>query len=168
MTEDKLKGQIPSCLMYFEDVKQNLFKISRIRLKKFFECREKWAKLHFQQATIAKNSYDILDDSYLNSNLSKDDESFDLDFYYHKTCYKKFCDEEKNCRQQKKEDGANTDNICSRVEVEVMEPVEPRRKLTRNSDAQASKVMPQRSKHVLPERCIICGRDSSWFTRDKV
>ena len=104
MTQDKLKAQIPSCLMHFEGVKQNLFKIPLIRLKKFIECRGKWAKLHCQQATVAKNSYDILDDSYLNSNLSKDDESFDLDMYYHKTCYKKFCDEEKICRQQKKED----------------------------------------------------------------
>ena len=134
----------------------------------FIECREKWAKLHCEQANIAKNSYDIFDDSYLNSQLLKDDESFDLDCYYHKTCYKKFCDEEKISRQQKKEDSANTESISSRVGMEVMKPIELRRKLTRNSDAQSSKAMPQRNKHVLPECCIICGRDSSWFTKDKV
>ena len=44
--------------------------------------------------------------------------------------------EEKIFRQQKKEDSANTESISSRVEMEVMKPVEPRRKLTRNSDAQ--------------------------------
>ena len=53
-------------------------------------------------STIAKNSHDILDDSYLNSNLSKDDESFDLDMYYHKTCYQKFCDEERSVGNKRK------------------------------------------------------------------
>ena len=121
------KGQIQSCFTHFEGVKEYRFKVSHLRLQKFIECRKKWAKLHCEQANIAKNSYDIFDDSYLNSQLSKDNESFDLDCY-HKTCYKKFC--------------ANTESISSRVEMEVMKPVEPRRKLTRNSDAQPSKAMP--------------------------
>lgn len=167
--DDKLKGKLPSsCLMHFDGVNENLFKVSRLRLKKFAECREKWAKFHCEQAEIAKRSYDILGDSNLNSHLLKDGETLNLDLYYHKTCYKKFCDEEKINRQQKKEDSVN---ISSQVEMEVTAPpvgLEPKRKVTRNSDALPSKAMPQRNKHVLPECCIICGRDSSWFTRDKV
>lgn len=169
--KDKLKGQIPSCLMHFEGVKENLFKISQLRLKKFAECRSKWLKLHCEQAEIAKKSYNIFDDNYLSFQLSKGDnwKFTGLDWHYHKTCYKKFCNEEKICRQQKKElnkGSMDIENVSSRAKV--MEPVEPQRKLTRNSDVQLSKAMSQRNKHVLPECCIICGKDSSWFTRDKV
>ena len=44
-----------------------------------------------------------------------------------------------------------------------------RRKITRQSVAEAKiKTLPQRNAHVLSEICIICGRDGSWFSLDKV
>ena len=88
-------------------------------------------------------------------------------------CYKKFCDEEKIRRQQKKEEegeGTSSKTITStevpHVDVEL---IEPRRKLTRQSVAEGrSKTLPKRNEHVLPEICIVCGRDSSWFSLNKV
>lgn len=134
-------------------------------------CKE----LNCLQAEIAKDSYDKFDDEFVNSYLAENtNESFDLEWYHHMKCYKKFSDEGKIRRQQiKEENGASTskekvaiDHTCH------MEPaVEPSRKITvitRNSVKEPSKTLPQRNKHVLPECCIICGRDSSWFSRDKV
>ncbi|XP_028413789.1 uncharacterized protein LOC114536635 [Dendronephthya gigantea] len=46
--------------------------------------------------------------------------------------------------------------------------MEPRRKITRQSVADVNKTLPKRNEHVLPEICIVCGRDSSWFSLDKV
>jgi hypothetical protein len=60
-------------------------------------------------------------------------------------------------------------NIAVPLEEKLlMEAMELRRKVTRDSCAQSNKDLPQRNKHVLPECCIICGKDSSWFLRDKV
>ena len=92
-------------------------------------------------------------------------------------CWKRFCDEEKIRRQQRKEEkgeGTSSKTITSteesHVEVEAIEPSCPRRKITRQSVAEAIniKALPKRNAHVLPEICIICGRDASWFSLDKV
>jgi hypothetical protein len=84
-------------------------------------------------------------------------ESFDLEWYHHMKCYKKFSDEEKIRRQQiKEENGASTstenidntvDHTCHDSHVEPA--VEPRRKITRSSVKEPSKTLPQRNKHVL-------------------
>ena len=161
MANDKIK--ISSCFMHFDGVKEPLCKISRQRLKKFVECRPKYAKLYCEQADIVKNSYSLFEDSSINSYFVKDDENFHIEWYHHMKCYKKFCDEEKIRRQEKKERKCtNMTNIAVPLEEKLlMAPMEPRRKVTRNSCAQSSKDLPQKC-------CIICGKDSSWFSRDKV
>ena len=175
--EDMSKIRISSCFMHFEGVTEQLSKVTRQRLKKFVDCRNKWAKLNCLQAEIAMDSYDKFDDEFVNSYLAENtNESFDLEWYHHMKCYKKFSDEEKIRRQQVKEEngaGTSTENIDNTVDhtcndSHVEPAVEPRRKITRSSVKEPSKTLPQRNKHVLPECCIICGKDSSWFSRDKV
>jgi hypothetical protein len=173
MAEDIYETRISSCFMHFDGVTEQLCKVTRQRLKKFLECRSKWAKLKCEQAEIAKKSYDNIDDGSVNSYMEKNPESINLEWYHHMKCYKKFCDEEKIRRQQKKEEkgeGTSSKTITSTEVPHVdVEPIEPRRKLTRQSVAEGrSKTLPKRNEHVLPEICIVCGRDSSWFSLDKV
>ena len=170
---DISKVAIYSCFMHFDGVNEQLYKVTRQRLTKFLECRSKWAKLKCTQAEVARKSYEDFDESALNSYLERNTESIDLKWYYHKKCYKKFCDEEKIRRQQTKEvnsPGTSTDTIPAAAEP-LLEPDllgEPTQKFTRRSIAEPNMTLPQRNKPILPERCIICGRDSSWFSRDKV
>jgi mannose-1-phosphate guanylyltransferase len=50
----------------FDGVTEQLCKVTRQRLKKFLECKSKWAKLKCQQAEIAKKSYENIDDGSVN------------------------------------------------------------------------------------------------------
>ena len=59
-------ARISSCFMHFEGVTEQLCQVSRQRLKKFIECRHKWAKLDCVQADIAKSSYNKFDDDFVN------------------------------------------------------------------------------------------------------
>jgi hypothetical protein len=52
--------------MHFDGVTGQLCKVTRQRLRKFLECRSKWAKLKCQQAEIAKKSYENIDDGSVN------------------------------------------------------------------------------------------------------
>ena len=65
------------------------------RLKKFLECRSKWAKLKCQQAEIAKKSYENIDDGSVNSYIEKNPDTINLEWNHHMKCWKRFCDEEK-------------------------------------------------------------------------
>ena len=58
-------ARISSCFMHFEGVTEQLCQVSRQRLKKFIECRHKWAKLDCVQADIAKSSYNKFDDDFV-------------------------------------------------------------------------------------------------------
>jgi hypothetical protein len=66
-----------------------------------------------------------------------------------------------------REKNTSSKTVTSTEESHVeVEPIEPRRKITRQSVAEAiNKALPKRNAHVLPEIYIICGRDASWFTR---
>ena len=98
-------ARISSCFMHFEGVTEQLCQVSRQRLKKFIECRHKWAKLDCVQADIAKSSYNKFDDDFVNTYLAENTESsFALKWYHHMRCYKKFCDEEKIRRQERSEE----------------------------------------------------------------
>jgi hypothetical protein len=76
------------------------------------------------------------------------------------------------CENARREgEGTSSKTITSTEESHVeVEAIEPRRKITRQSVAEAIniKALPKRNAHVLPEICIICGRDASWFSLDKV
>ena len=160
--------------MHFDGVTEQLCKVRRQRLKKFLECRSKWAKLKCQQAEIAKKSYENIDDGSVNSYMEKNPDTINLEWNHHMKCWKRFCDEQKIRRQQRKEEkgeGTSSKTITSTEESHVeVEAIEPRRKITRQSVAEAIniKALPKRNAHVLPEICIICGRDASWFSLDKV
>lgn len=70
--------------------------------------------------------------------------------YYNLDC----CYHEKCCKNSVTE--AMETGVVVIETVKVMETAEARKKITRTS------------KYTLPERCIIIGRGSSWFTKDKV
>ena len=90
--------------MHFDGVTEQLCKVTRQRLKKCLECRSKWAKINCQQAETAKKSYDNIDDGSVTSYMEKSPDSINLEWYHHMKCWKTFCDEEKICRQQRKEE----------------------------------------------------------------
>jgi hypothetical protein len=105
--------------------------------------------------------------------MEKNPDSINLEWYHHMKCWKRFCDEEKILRQQRKEEkeeGTSSKTVNSTEESHVeVEPIEPRRKITRQSVAEAiNNALPKRNGHVLPEICIICGRDASWFSLEKI
>jgi hypothetical protein len=104
MANDKIK--ISSCFMHFDGVKEPLSKISQQRLKKIVQCRPKWAKFHCEV-------YNLFEDSSVNSYSVKDDENFDIEWYHHMKFYKKFCDEEKIRRQEKRGKMYKHDKHCS-------------------------------------------------------
>ena len=166
MADDICKTRIFSCFMHFDDVTDQLCKVTQQRLKKFLECRSKWAQLKCQQAEIAKKSYEKIIDDFVNSYMGKNPDTINLEWYHHMKCWKRFCDEEKIRRQQRKEEKRNSTDE-SHVTAEPM-PMEPRRKFARQSVAETNKDLRKRNAHVLPEICIICGRDASWFSLDKV
>ena len=173
MAEDICNIRISSCFMHFDGVTEQLCKVTCQRLKKFLECRSKWAKLNCQQAEIAKKSYENINDGSVISYMDTNPDSINLEWYHHMKCWKRFCDEEKIRRQQRKEEkgeGSSSKGPTSAQESLVeMEPIEPRRKITRQSVVEAkTETLLQRNPHVLPEICIICGRDASWFSTDKV
>ena len=152
MAEDIYKSRRSSCFMHFDGVTEQLCKVTRQWLKKFLECRLKWAKLKCQQAEIAKKSYENIDDGSVKSYMEKNPDSINLERYHHMKRRKRFCDEEKIRRQQRKEEkggGTRSKTVTSTEESHVeVEPIEPRRKITR--------------------QFIICGKDASWFSLDKL
>ena len=95
MAEDIYKTRISSCFMHFDGVTEQLCKVTRQRLKKFLECRSKWAKLKCQQAEIAKKSYENIDDGSVNSYMEKNPDTINLEWNHHMKCWKRFCDEQK-------------------------------------------------------------------------
>ena len=95
MAEDIYKTRISSCFMHFDGVTEQLCKVTRQRLKKFLECRSKWAKLKCQQAEIAKKSYENIDDGSVNSYIEKNPDTINLEWNHHMKCWKRFCDEER-------------------------------------------------------------------------
>ena len=83
MAEDIYKTRISSCFMHFDGVTEQLCKVTRQRLKKFLECRSKWAKLKCQQAEIAKKSYENIDDGTVNSYIEKNPDTINLEWNHH-------------------------------------------------------------------------------------
>ena len=126
--------------MHFDGVTEQLCKVTRQRLKKFLECRPKWAKLNCEQAEIAKKSYENIDDGSVNSYMEKNLDSINLEWYHHMKCWKRFCDEEKIRWQQKKEEkgkGTSSKTVTAAEEPNVeVEPTEPRRNITRQMVAE--------------------------------
>ena len=85
--------------------------------------------------------------------MDKNPDNINLEWYHHMKCWKTFCDEGKIRRQQRKEEKGEGTSSKGPTSTEVSPEVE---------------TLPQRKAHVLPEICIICGRDASWFSLDKV
>eukprot|EP00794_Sanderia_malayensis_P000765 gene765-55_t len=169
--EDITKSEISSCFMHFDGVVESLSKVSPKRIKKFITCRSKWAELQCQQGEIARQSFNLFSDECVNSYIEEHQNNFDLKWFHHAKCYKKFCDEEKIRRQHNKQKTQEQESCCStQTEKEVETKA---RKLTRLSllspaSGESNKAVPQqRSKHVLPERCIICRRTTPWFMKNK-
>ena len=97
-----------SCFMHFDGISEQLSKVTNLRLQKFIKIRHKWKDLSCKLAEIAGRSYELFDNESVKLFLEDNRENFDLEWYYHAKCYKKVCDEEKLCRQQKKENEAKT------------------------------------------------------------
>jgi hypothetical protein len=97
-----------SCFMHFGDICETLFPITKARLEKFIACRKRWVNLKCEQADICHNSYECFSDEKILDYLKEGD--FELDWPYHKTCYKRLYDEEKIRRAETKA------NLCCKVE----------------------------------------------------
>lgn len=170
-----LKQNISSCFMHFEGIKETVFPITRQRLETFLSCRPRWSKLDCAQAEIARKSYDMFTDEAVWSYLEKDT-NFSLNWHYHKGCYKKICDKEKIRREEAKliKDTTRISIVEETSGVEenqnhAIHKTYVTRKLTRSQVCEDSgSSLPKKSKHVLPEECIICGKDNNLFTKDKV
>ena len=108
----------------------------------------------------------MFDDETVNFHLYENsDIDLKLEWYYHAKCYKNFCDKDKIHRQQRKEKNVDLFKPSSSVNDQ------PSRKFTRlalQSESNIKEQSSQRNKFVLPERCIICEKDSSWFSKNKV
>ena len=95
--------------------------------KKCLECRSKWAKLNYQQAEIAKNWYENIDDGSITSYMEKNPDSRNLEWYHHIKCWKwnTFCDEGKIRRQQRKEGKGEGTSSNGPTSTEVSPEVKP-------------------------------------------
>ena len=89
-----------SCFMHFGDICDTVFPITKARLEKFIACRKRWVNLNCEQAEICRNSYECFSDETVLDYVLKG--NFELDWPYHKTCYKRLCDEEKIRRAETK------------------------------------------------------------------
>ena len=149
-----------SCFMHFGDICETVFPITKARLEKFIACRKRWVNLNCEQAEICRNSYECFSDETVLDYVLKG--NFELDWPYHKTCYKRLCDEEKIRRAETKA------SLC--CEVENPQTVNININIKRRSTrlAEESPRNRARNDHVLPERCIICQRETPWFKMDKV
>eukprot|EP00794_Sanderia_malayensis_P013136 gene13136-14488_t len=130
--EDITKSEISSCFMHFDGVVESLSKVSLKRIKKFITCRSKWAELQCQQGEIARQSFNLFSDECVkNSYIEEHQNNFDLKWFHHAKCYKKFCDEELIRRQHSKQKTQEQESCCS---TQTEKEVETRaRKLTRLS-----------------------------------
>ena len=79
MAEDIYNIRISSCFMHFVGVPEQICKVTRQRLKKFLECRSKWAKLNCQQAEIAKKAYENINDGSVISYMDTNPDSINLE-----------------------------------------------------------------------------------------
>ena len=103
--EDKEEGRelpkiVKLCSMHFNDVRETTLLITKQRLAKFLSCRRKWSRLDGEHAEICRESYSIFSDELGQEKIDSD--NFDLEWHYHKTCYKRLCDEEKIRRAEAK------------------------------------------------------------------
>lgn len=153
------KIHLKSCFMHFDNVCETVFPITKARLEKFVESRKQWVNFNGEQAEICRKSYEFFSDENILDYLNE--EVFELDWPYHKTCYKRICDVEKIRRAEIKSKAENSS------------PVEKVRAKTESEKRKSSRFVPaenvsKRPKNVLPEQCIICQRQSPWFRKDKV
>lgn len=183
MADEEEGSELPKvvklCFMHFKDVKESTCLITKQRLEKFVSCRRKWISLDGEHGEICRGSYNLFSDELLGQEKINSD-NFDLEWYYHKACYKRLCDEEKirraeakakrtiNDRSSKETD----DDKYSTTDHDDNQHAAPCRKLTRLETKRSSMAMAaepkQRNSFVLPERCIICLKGSNWFQQDKV
>ena len=167
--EGDLFSKCLSCFMHFDGVSEQLSKVTNLRLQKFIEIRHKWKDLSCKQAEIAGRSYELFDDESVKLFLEDNHENFDLEWYYHAKCYKKVCDEEKLCRKKKtklKPELKRPPVLANHVPWRTNNCQEKNTRSAMQTETTTS--WPQRNKYVLPERCILCEKDPSCFTKDPV
>ena len=163
--------------MHFKDVSETLFPITKARLEKFIKSRQQWVIIDCEQQAeieICRMSYELFSDEDILSYLTED--AFELDWSYHKTCYKRLCDVSKIRRAETKSNIQTTlpngPNSMGKVAVNtktVTASAGEKRKSSRLVDNQTqSESGCKRQRNVLPEMCIICQRASPWFKKDKV
>ena len=128
---------IKACFMHFKDVRESSHLITKQRLDKFICCRKKWIKLDGEQADICNLSYGLFSDELGQEKVDSGND-FDLEWSYHKTCYKLLCEEEKIRRAEaKKRNTADNsketahDDGGAGSDVDLCLDTAPFRKLTR-------------------------------------
>ena len=90
--------------MHFNDVKETTNLITKQHLAKFLSCGKRWSRLDGEHAKICCKSCNNFSDQFGQEKI----DNFDLEWHYHKTCYKRLCDEEKIRRAEAK--SINTTN----------------------------------------------------------
>ena len=162
--EERMKSLRNRCFIHFDDVKEDLQILTEARFKKFASCRPRWVGLkeNTEHEQICSSTYEIFDD-----NSAGNFEDSGLTLSYHKTCYKRLCDEEKIRRSEEKArkraasslEDEGTGSCSSRTTAS-----ESSKRPSRRDASSGSK----RNLHVLPETCIICQRGNDWFLQNKV
>ena len=121
-----LQNGTKSCIMHFGDVRETLYLMTEVRLEKFMSCRKRWVNLQGEQAAICQRPYKTFSDETASKILEKN-KLDSLQWRYHKTCYKRLCDEEKIWRAEAKV----ARNPAVLKEPEVQEAAAEKRKSVR-------------------------------------
>ena len=169
-----LEGQMKSarnrCFIHFHYVKEDLHILTEARFKKSVSSRSRWMNLkgNTEHEHICSSTYEIFaDDSAARIIEARNFEDSGVTLNYHKTCYKRLCDEEKIRRSEenKRKRAASsldepTGSSCCSSRSTPSKSIRP----SRRGAPSGSK----RNVHVLPETCIICQRGNEWFLQNKV
>lgn len=159
-------SSLNSCLIHFDGESKNfpLTTFSEVSFDKFLECRSIWLTLDGIQRKVAKNSLQFVSED-VESNMNYAEYE---NFSYHRGCYSRFTNatdiKRAKTRCQKKCNEGECSSTCTDVQdtLELEDP-QPAKKILRSSIPTCNPIRP-RNPHVLPQVCIICQSEKSYFT----
>ena len=167
-----MEGELPVCIIHFNDKDGELTKLGQGSLNKIIERRKQWLNLSSPSYTVftevAKKSFEYISDS---ENLDINDIARTC--CYHPACYRNFTDITKIERAAKAltktaSQKRSAESITTPDETESNKPTP--KKVPRNTRQSFEKLSGHfsRSPNVLPKVCLICKRDRPIYFFDKV
>lgn len=163
------------CLIHIPKKTGDLQKSTAYTATKIREFCRQWIDLDGNQQVIASRIASTVES--WPENITNDEE-----FYYHKECYIRFCDKQQIARAEKRIQKSRKDAESNKVTPECHDQNSshslnsPEESSCRKSARLYERIETQdrpyteqrpRSKHVLPEHCIICKKKDVYIT-DKV